>query len=268
MILTNLHTHTTFSDGKNTIEEVVNKAIKLNFESIGISDHAECGYDIGCPELMLNNQISYYNIIDDLNNKYQNINIYKGLELDSLNWEYKGKPDYTIGSVHNFLINNKVYTLDWKIEYLKELLDICHGERNFIIKYYQELINFAKASNYDITGHLDLYTKFNEKEKLFNIEEKWYLETIKDVINELNKLDKIIEINTGAIGRGYRTTPYPDIPIIKILKELNSKVIVGSDSHSIETLNCYFYEIENILKSIGIKEIYKFSKKEFIPIKL
>lgn len=265
MILSNLHTHTTYSDGKDSLEEVIKKAIDLNFESLGFSDHAECGFDIGCPELEKKNQIKYFNEIDKLKEKYPNIKIYKGLELDSLNWDYNGIPDYTIGSVHNLLIDNKVYIIDWKLEYLKELIERCNGNRNFIINYYQELINFAKNSDYDITGHLDLYTKFNEKEKLFDVKETWYINTIKDVIIELNRLNKIIEINTGAISRGYRTTPYPDIPIIKILKELNSKIIVGSDSHSKNTLNFYFLEIEIILKKIGINNIYKFSNGEFYP---
>jgi len=265
LILSNLHTHTIFSDGDNSPQEVIERAIELNFESIGFSEHAECGYDIGCSELGLNDQIEYFKKLDLLQNKYPQIKIYKGLELDSLNWKHKGTPDYTIGSVHNLLIDNKVYTIDWKIEYLKELITVCNGEKNFIIKYYEEIINFAKSCNYDITGHLDLFTKFNEREQLFNINESWYLKTVKEVIKELNNLNKIIEINTGAIARGYRTSPYPGISTIEILKELNSKIIVSSDSHSAKNLNTYFNEIEIIIKKIGINEIYKFSNSEFIP---
>jgi len=264
LILSNLHTHTNYSDGKNSIEEYINKAIELNFESIGFSEHAECGYDIDCIELKLRDQINYFNLLDKYQKKYPEINIYKGLELDSLNWEYNGSPDYTIGSVHNLLINNQVYILDWKIEYLKEIIEICNGKKNFIIKYYQELLNFAKKSNYDITGHLDLYTKFNEKEHIFNVSEKWYLDTIKEIIKELNNLDKIIEINTGAICRGYKTAPYPDINIIKILKELESKVIIGSDAHSLNGLNCYFDETKSLLKKVGIKKIYTLSPNGFV----
>ena len=82
MILSNLHTHTIFSDGVNSPQEVIEKAIELNFESIGFSEHAECGYDIGCPELGLDKQIEYFNKLDLLQNKYTQIKIYKGLELD------------------------------------------------------------------------------------------------------------------------------------------------------------------------------------------
>ena len=38
--LQNLHTHTTYCDGKNTAEEMVQKAIELGFKSLGFSGHA------------------------------------------------------------------------------------------------------------------------------------------------------------------------------------------------------------------------------------
>ena len=40
MIKSNLHTHTTFCDGKNTPEDVVKEAIERGFDIIGFSAHA------------------------------------------------------------------------------------------------------------------------------------------------------------------------------------------------------------------------------------
>ena len=40
MIRSNYHTHTVFSDGANTPEEMVLAAIDLGLESIGFSDHS------------------------------------------------------------------------------------------------------------------------------------------------------------------------------------------------------------------------------------
>ena len=41
----NLHTHTTFSDGKNSVEETVKAAIEKGLVSIGISDHGYTYFD-------------------------------------------------------------------------------------------------------------------------------------------------------------------------------------------------------------------------------
>ena len=41
-----LHMHTVFSDGKNTPEEMVQEAIRLGLDTVGISDHSHldpCG---------------------------------------------------------------------------------------------------------------------------------------------------------------------------------------------------------------------------------
>lgn len=268
MILSNLHTHSTYSDGENSIEEIILKAISLNYESIGFSEHAECTYDIGCPELQLKDQEKYFKLLDSMQKKYPNIKIYKGLELEYFYPHYNGKLDYTIGSVHNFIINEKIYTIDWKIEYLKELIEVMDGPKNFIISYYEKLLNFAKTNNFDIVAHIDLYTKFNEIEELFDIKSSWYLDKMKNSIEELNKLDKLIEINTGAMGKGLRREPYPAINIFKILKDLNSKIIVGADSHSTTTLNYYFVELEKILKKEGINKLYKLSPSGFVPFSI
>ena len=40
----NLHTHTTYCDGKDTPEQVVLKAIEKGFNSIGFSGHAPNNY--------------------------------------------------------------------------------------------------------------------------------------------------------------------------------------------------------------------------------
>ena len=40
IVLQNLHTHSTFCDGKDTPEETVLRAIELGFDSIGFSEHA------------------------------------------------------------------------------------------------------------------------------------------------------------------------------------------------------------------------------------
>ena len=60
MSLTNYHTHSTFCDGKNTPEEIVNRAIALGFDEIGFSSHSE-----NCT-----NPDAYRQAINELKEKY------------------------------------------------------------------------------------------------------------------------------------------------------------------------------------------------------
>ncbi len=264
MILSNLHCHTTYSDGANTPKEMIKKAIDLNFRSIGISDHAQCGYEILCPELKKEDQVEYFKLLDSYKEEFPQIEIFKGLELDSLNPTYEGKIDYSIGSIHFLKINNEIYPIDYNFEKLQELVDLSGTPKAFVIKYYEEILNFARTTKFDIVGHLDLYTKFNEKNPIFNTKDKWHFDIINNTIEELTSLNKIIEINTGAMGKGYKNEPYPDFNIFKSLKDLNAKIIVSSDSHHINTLNYGFELIEKKLKENNIDQIYALTKSGFI----
>ena len=60
--LQNLHTHSTFCDGKNTLEEMVKEALARGFHSIGFSKHSDMpfsSYFKWMPEEAEQNNISY-----------------------------------------------------------------------------------------------------------------------------------------------------------------------------------------------------------------
>ena len=46
LIRSNAHCHTTFCDGKNTVEEMAQEAIRLGFISLGYSMHGWTPYEI------------------------------------------------------------------------------------------------------------------------------------------------------------------------------------------------------------------------------
>jgi|SRR3972149_2121193 len=84
---TNYHTHSFYCDGSDNLEEYVKKAIDRKMPVIGFSSHASVpfptGWNMNVIELP-----DYLNEIEALKVKYNNdIQIYKGLEIDYL----KGK---------------------------------------------------------------------------------------------------------------------------------------------------------------------------------
>ena len=79
----NLHTHTTYSDGINTPEEMVLAAIQKGFSSLGFSEHS---YIENIPErwLLPEKTPQYLAELDRLKEKYAGVlDIFKGIELDS-----------------------------------------------------------------------------------------------------------------------------------------------------------------------------------------
>ena len=77
-MITNLHTHTTFSDGKNTPEEIVLTALEQGFCSIGFSDHAYTSYDIS---YCMNDEKGYIKEVRRLQEKYK-----KEIEIYYTRW--------------------------------------------------------------------------------------------------------------------------------------------------------------------------------------
>ena len=84
-----LHNHSTYSDGKNTLEEMAQYCKELGYEYLGISDHSKtASYANGLQEFRIKKQ---HEEIDKLNEQLAPFKIFKGIESDILN---DGSLDY------------------------------------------------------------------------------------------------------------------------------------------------------------------------------
>lgn len=101
-----LHMHTTWSDGAQTLEEMVNKARGYGYEYIAITDHSKnLRVANGLDESRLRKQREE---IMKLNEKYQDIHIFAGVEMDilpdgSLDFtdDFLKEMDYVIAAIHS-----------------------------------------------------------------------------------------------------------------------------------------------------------------------
>ncbi len=253
-----LHTHNTFCDGKNTIREMIEKAVTLNFESIGISSHCYTGYPFDVCGIKKENLNDYYSTVLQLKEEFKDrINVFLGLEIESRVLGEK-RPDianvldYTIGSVHLYRKNGAFLPVDNTPDEWREALSLYNNNvLDLIESYLIELTSFASDSPFDILGHFDLYTKFNEKENLFDENAPSYKELALKYLDKIIESGKIIEINTGAMSRRWRTTPYPDFFLLERMHEKGARVIVNSDSHSTETLSYGYNVAYKLLKEAG-----------------
>ena len=107
-----IHSHSNWSDGTNTIEEMAKECISKGLEYLVISDHSKIAfYANGLNEEKVKEQHRY---IDELNSKYAPFRIFKSIECDILN---DGSLDYSedflnvfdlvIASVHSNLKMNE-----------------------------------------------------------------------------------------------------------------------------------------------------------------
>lgn len=264
----NLHTHSTYCDGKNTLEENIIEAIELNFRSIGFSGHAPSGrrFDSCC--MTEETTKKYFSEIESLKQKYkESINIFKGIELEACNPKNYEEVDYSIGSLHFLEVGSSFVSIDDTKDKLKEGIKAL-GELPFLRMYFEQLLSFSSKINFDIVGHFDLFTKFNEKENIIDETNKKYQDLAINALEVLFKQGKIFEINTGAISRGYRTKVYPAPFILEKLKQWKAPIIISSDAHEKSKIAFFFDETEALLKSMGFKEQVELTTKGFKKISL
>lgn len=237
------HVHTTFCDGNHTPEEMVIAAIEKGLDTIGFSAHSYTFFDASY--CMKKENIDLYKAeINALKEKYSNkIKILCGVEQDYYSDMPTAGFDYVIGSVHYLKVGEEYFSIDDDADILKAACDKYYGGDFYLLcnNYFKTVAKVAKKTNADIIGHFDLVTKFNEKYNFFNENDSKYIAAYRTAVDSLIKDNITFEINTGAISRGYKSTPYPSRQILKYIAEKNGKVILSSDSHSTKGL-CFEFE--------------------------
>ena len=255
MILSTYHSHTTFCDGKNTAEEMVLAAISLGCSEIGFSGHGYCAGDEDWCIPSMEKMEEYKAEILRLKQKYkERIKIYLGIEYDY----YCDFPtdgfDYVIGAVHTVEKDGARLSVDGgTVADQKAQLDKYYGG-DFIAyakDYYALVSDLYRKTKCDIIAHFDLISKYSEQGDFFTVNDPKYIEIASKACDELLRTPVTFELNTGAMHRGYRTQPYPANFIIEKIKNAGKRILINSDSHSIDTVTFWYDGAKAKLDSLG-----------------
>ena len=256
---TNYHTHSDLCDGKNSLEDMAEAAFKAGIKTLGFSGHGYTDYDKSyC--MSLEDTAEYIRRISALKEKYAGrMNILTGIEQDFGSKSPVDGYDYVIGSVHALFRHgtgadtdiicsdctydtSRFYYVDWSLERLENDIRESFGGDPYAFSdlYYEMVSKLPEVTHCDIIGHFDLITKFIEKEAWIDVNDKRYINAQDKALAALLDKNVIFEINTGAISRGYRSEPYPSARILEILGAEKTKVVINSDSHSVDTITYAF----------------------------
>ena len=200
------------------------------------------------------------------------INILLGCEKDYFSPVPKDEYDYSIGSVH-YVCKNGVYVpMDLEVDELqKAVTELYCGDPLAMAKdYYANVADVYNKTGGEIVGHFDLLTKFNEKHPYLDTESKEYRSAALEAADALlENRELVFEINTGAMSRGWRSSPYPAEFILRYLIEKKGRIIITGDSHAAESIVYGYDDALEYVRSCGAKEIWTIkSGKEFTPVKI
>jgi len=256
-----LHNHTPLCNHANgTMEEFVKKAIDLNIDVFGFSDHAPMPFD---PKyrMDISQKDEYENNIDFLKEKYKNkIEILKAYEVDfmqnsslMLDEVLNSKVDYLIGSVHFIQeSNSNLWGFD-NPEFIGK-----YKEKNIDeiwIDYFEAIKQLAKSKHFDIVGHLDLIKVFKY------LPNKDIKVLAKDALIEIKKSDMVIEINAAGFRKPI-CEAYPSKELLELAFELDIPITFSSDAHEIEQIGFMYDKVTEIARKIGYNYCAIFKERD------
>ena len=248
----NFHTHTTFCDGRDTPEAMVRAALAKGFDALGFSSHSE----------MLRDPAAYVAEIRALAERYRGrIRILCGLEAD---WPCPldlSPYDYVIGSVH-FLPSpsGARLAIDHSPEILAGILrDAFGGDGAALVRaYFAAEREMVAAGRFDIVGHPDLVRKFNATHPFFDEGAAWYREELERTVDVIAASGKVVEVNTGAIARGWLDDAYPSPAFRALLRARGVRFVLSADAHAAEALDGAFDRFASVDGLLDVSDVEGF----------
>lgn len=266
-ITQSLHNHTTFDDGKNTPAEMAAAAFDAGLSGLGLTAHSPMENEFWTvkPERMA----EYRAELGRLKTEYAGrLAVWCGLEYDlTSDRKWLDGFDYVIASVHALETTRGLWALDDNRERSRRMIVIAfEGDRDAAAEaYFAKVKEIAQIDKADVVGHFDLITKFDEPEPLYDAASPRYRAAALDAMEALVQAGKIFEINTGAMSRGYRTSPYPAAFLLDALHEMGGRITITADAHSRENLTFAFDQAEAAARAAGFTELWEFDGAGFAP---
>ena len=267
----NLHIHTTYVDGKDKPEEMVVEAIRKGFNSIGFSEHTYNKHSAYHHQMLPEDMAAYRKDVMAVKAKYEGkIDIFCGLEDEYFSEVSADGYDYLIASVHYLDVGGQVKGFDGGLESTLDYINTYFGGSGmaFARKYFETVLELPKKRRYDILGHFDLVCKNNEKGCFLDETSKEYLELGFETIRALRGKIPFFEVNTGAISRGYKTFPYPQMEFLKEFNRCGFGVVITSDCHDKAFIDCCYEDAEKMIAEAGFESKWILTDSGFKEIDL
>lgn len=268
-MLANYHTHSVYCDGRDTPAEMAQAAFDLGFGALGFSGHRDPAFS-PCG-MTREKEAAYRREVNALREAYAGrMEIFCGIEQDILAGPRDPGYDYAIGSVHWIPRDGHHLPVDLSAQEVRRNIGLYYGgdALAYAEDYYALAARVKQETRCDIIGHFDLLTKFDEEGQMFSPGDARYRRCVLDVLDTLAQPGTVFEINTGAMARGYRRTPYPAMWILREIRRRGCSVMINSDCHDRNFLAHGFGDALRAAHEAGFDSRIVFTQGRFVPIPL
>lgn len=268
-----VHTHSVLCDGKGTLAEMAAAAYAAGVRFFGASGHShtEIPHDAG--NVLPTDPAEYREQVLRLREEYAGqMEVLLGIEQDSRSAQpVPDWADYWIGSVHNLYDpkTGKYHGIDWDRERLIACRDQMFGGDMLALTegYYRDVAAMADRRP-AILGHIDLVTKLNRGNALFDEDDPRCRTAALEALHHTDPDATLLEVNTGAISRGYRDTPYPAVFLLREWRGMGGQIILTADTHSPETVVYGYGQAAELARAAGFRECVLLTARGWKPCPL
>ena len=265
MAFADFHTHTIFSDGFGTVEEMIDSAKAKGLLALGISDHSMTPFDLHyCmrPETNIDKYESTVREAQKRARELYNFPVLLGIEWDLGSEIERERYDYTIGSVHYIIKNGETFPVDSRPQLIHAGIEKMFGGNrlDFAKAYFEQVVAHAEKNKPTFMGHFDLLTKH----PIVDENDPAYLALAREALAETIKHVPLVEINMGAVIRGLRSVPYPHPKFLPLVLEFGGKVILSSDAHHPDKIAFRFPEMLRMLADIGFTHVSRLTENGIV----
>lgn len=249
--------HSTFSDGRGTIEQICRFAEERKLKEICITDHIILldSYETTIEDIDL-----YFKSMEDAKANTR-VTVRIGAEVDY--FEEKEKEierildeypfDYILGSTH-FLGPENTALNDSRL--YRNISQIKVYET-----YFAKWKKAVKSQLFDSMAHPDYIRRWAVPYYGQDLEFADYRNMISEACEFIADHDIGIDVNCSGYRHGLGST-YPSKDFLSLCKEMGAKIFVtSSDSHRPEDVGSYLERGMETLKITGIEEITSFSRR-------
>lgn len=236
----NLHSHSQFCDGRDTMEAIAAAAEESGMRYFAFTPHSPIIVDSPC-NMSVEQIPEYFGECRRLGEKHAGrMELLTSLEIDWLSDDWGPHIDYfqrlpldfRLGSVHFVPDRDGVpHDCDGSYARFKPLLDNVYGGdiRYVVEKYFEGVLRMIERGGFELLGHFDKIAG-NASEAAPGIEEEgWYEALVDDVVSRVSGTDMVVEINTKALADRGRF--YPAERWWRKLIDAGVAVAVDSDAH-------------------------------------
>ena len=239
-----MHSRVSF-DGQSDAIDMALAAKERGLKEICFTDHIDHEINVE-KEIMVFDQKIYNETYDSL--EVPGLKIRRGVEYglkvgctQQIREDLKRYPfDFVLGSVH-FVKEEDVYLEPYWVGKNQE-----EAYREFM---EETLLCVREHDDFDVLGHLTFISKgrANPTKALLRYED--HREIADEILRELARKGKGMEINTSGVDRCGGFLPTADF--FRRFKELGGEIVtIGSDTHNVERVGQYSREACEIMKEI------------------